>query len=219
MTDAPSRWRDLFRLAVAALDEVYGLSRDDDWPDWTLGGGTAIAVRIDHRISYDVDAFIQHGRLKDLTPAVNTAAARISEVFQWPGHYLKFELPYGEIDFLSAPLQTRPGFDRYDIDGRTIALETPEEVIVKKARYRSDRFTARDVFDLAAVAVARPGLAEILAAEVPDTLARMQENIRLHELRGLDHLAAQINPTSFGLTLLPGTFVTAATVVRNAIAL
>ena len=34
----------------------------------------------------------------------------MSDVYQWPGHYLKFELPNGEIDFLSPPLQTEPGF-------------------------------------------------------------------------------------------------------------
>ena len=58
-----------------------------------------------------------------------------------------------------------PGFAWKDILGRRIAIETPEEVIIKKIRYRSEKFTARDAFDLAAVAQARPVLATIIAEE------------------------------------------------------
>lgn len=42
-----------------------------------------------------------------------------------------------------------------------IASETPEEVIVKKIRYRSERFTRRDTFDLAAVALHFPSLGPV----------------------------------------------------------
>jgi len=219
MNAGPSRWRDLLRLALPALDRVYGRVVDMEAPAWTLGGGTAIAIRIDHRVSYDIDVFIQSGRLKDLTPPANPDAARISSTFHWPGHYLKFEHAMGEIDFLSAPLQTKPGFEPYDFEGRTIALETAEEVIVKKARFRSATFTARDVFDLAAVAAARPRLAEVLAEEVPDVLRRVWENILLRQRQGLSALSDRLNLTPFGQKVLPTVFENALAVIDRAVAL
>ena len=69
MSAAESNWRDLLDLALPALDHVYG----QGWggtsrPGWTLGGGTALAIRIDHRISYDIDLFVPGVTLKLFTP-------------------------------------------------------------------------------------------------------------------------------------------------------
>lgn len=202
-----SEWRLLLDLALPALDHVFGppssATAENQTPDWTLGGGTAIMLHIRHRISHDIDIFVPGTRLGLFTPATNPAAARISERFQWPGHYLKFERPEGEIDFLSAMLQTKPGFTWSNLRGRPIAVETPEEVIVKKVRFRSHAFTARDAFDLAAVAAARPGLDWILRAETPDALPRLSEALRILERQGGKALAKEITPIGMGVTLLP----------------
>ena len=112
MTARASEWRKLLDKALPALDHVFGAQPEKtDSPDWTLGGGTAIAIQIDHRISYDIDIFVPGTALRNFVPANNPASRGISERFQWPGHYLKFELDEGEIDFLSPPLQTEPGFE------------------------------------------------------------------------------------------------------------
>jgi hypothetical protein len=202
-----SEWRLLLDLALPALDHVFGPPDEgtarNHTPDWTLGGGTAIMLHIRHRISHDIDIFVPGTRLKLFTPATNPAAARISGRFQWPGHYLKFERPEGEIDFLSAMLQTKPGFTWSNLKGRPIAVETPEEVIVKKIRFRSHGFTARDAFDLAAVAAVRPGLDRTLRAETPDALPRLAEALRILERQGYDALAKQITPIGMGVALLP----------------
>lgn len=195
MSAPESRWRELLALALPALDHVYG-QNETEHARWTLGGGTAIAVTIEHRISYDIDLFVPGTPLKLFTPQHNLAAKQISTSYQWPGHMLKYERPEGEIDFLSPALQTEPGYAWHVIDGRRIAVELPEEVIVKKIRFRSARFTARDVFDLAAVARTRPGLSAILALEVPDALHRTRESLDLHARRGLDALGASISPTA-----------------------
>lgn len=193
MTGPESRWRELLDLALPALDYVFGTQVDHTArPAWTLGGGTAIAIRLDHRISHDVDLFVPGVPLKLFTPARNPAALRISSTFQWPGHYLKFQRPEGEIDFLSPALQTELGYIWMDHGGRRIAVETPEEVIVKKVRFRSARFTARDVFDLAAVADACPGLVGVLAREVSDAIPRAQEAVEVQARRGIDALAASV---------------------------
>ena len=52
------------------------------------------------------------------------------------------------------PLQTEPGFTARPYRDRQIAVETLTEVIVKTIRFRSARFTARDVYDLAETAIA-----------------------------------------------------------------
>lgn len=217
MTAEASKWRDLLELALPALDHVFERQTSLDDPDWTLGGGTAIAIQLDHRVSYDIDIFLQRGKLKALTPAHNPAATLISDRYQWPGHYLKYERPEGEIDFLSAVLQTEPGFEKYEFNGRAIAIETPEEVIVKKIRYRSERFTPRDAFDLAAVASARAGLAIVLADEVPDALGRLAESLRLIESRGLDAVEQAIIPTPYGSKILGQTFEIANSTVAQAV--
>lgn len=206
MTAGPSKWRDLLELALPALDHVFGRQASLDDPDWTLGGGTAITIQIDHRITYDIDIFLQRGRLKSFTPTQNPPARLISQRYQWPGHYLKYERPEGEIDFLAAVLQTEPGFTCYDFNGRVIAIETPEEVIIKKIRYRSERFTARDAFDLAAVASARSGLAAVLADEVPDALPRLSESLRLLNARGSGAVAQAIVATDRGRGILADMF-------------
>jgi hypothetical protein len=217
MTAEPSKWRDLLELALPVLDHVFNRSVSLDDPDWTLGGGTAIAIQLNHRVSYDIDIFLQRGKLKALTPSENPAARLISDRYQWPGHYLKYERPEGEIDFLSAVLQTEPGFEPFDFNGRIIAIETPEEVIVKKVRYRSERFTPRDVFDLAAVATGRTGLAKVLADEVPDALGRLTESLRLIEARGLEVVEKGIIPTQFGSRIMGDSFEIANSTVAQAV--
>lgn len=216
MSARPTRWQELLRLALPALEHVFGPDLAASDPDWTLGGGTAIAIELDHRVSYDIDIFLQRGRLKAFTPADNPAARRISDRYQWPGHYLKYERPEGEIDFLSAVLQTDPGFAVREIDGHLVAVETAEEVIVKKIRYRSERFTARDVFDLAAVALARHDLAALLAREVPDALARLSESLRVIERRGPGALKSAIVPTPKSQSILDCAFEVSGDTVANA---
>ena len=146
MPAASSYWERLLGAAVPALEHVFGRADLTRAPKWTLGGGTAIMLQVGHRVSHDIDIFVPGTRLKAFTPAMNPAAAKIAPRYQWPGHYLKFERPDGEVDFFSAPLQTDPGFSWRTLLGRPVALETPEEVIVKKIRYWSESFKARDVF-------------------------------------------------------------------------
>ncbi len=212
-----SRWDELFALALPALDLVFGAATDETRPPaWTLGGGTAIALRLDHRISHDVDIFVPGVPLRLFTPAQNPAAKAISTRFQWPGHYLKFERPEGEVDFLSPALQTVPGYSWADFKGRRFALETAEEVIVKKIRYRSSRFTERDLFDLAVVAQALPDLARVLAAEVPDALGRVKERVALHRKTGVDTLNRAIIPTAAYQDFAPLAFDIAAQTLHAA---
>lgn len=89
MSAATSSWEALFDLALQALDHVFPPRSPAGEPDWTFGGGTALMLQIGHRISHDVDIFVQRARLKSFTPAVNPAVARISPRYQWPAWPLR----------------------------------------------------------------------------------------------------------------------------------
>ena len=163
-----------------------------------------------------MDLFVPSRPLKVFTPTENPGSKAISQQFQWPGHYLKFECDGGEIDFLSAHLQTTPGFTWERYRNRDIALETLAEVIVKKIRFRSATFTSRDIFDLAAVGKCDPAIVGILASEVYDALPRLRTVI--HErskLRG--RLGMEIRPTKKFEGLIDTAFSDAIEVVDAAI--
>lgn len=155
----PSRWEDLLQKALTALDSLDGGAGP-----WTFGGGTALAQILDHRISYDVDIFLDSSAdLKNLAPNMNPVTKSLCDTWQWPGKYLKLVLrDVGEIDFLNAPSYIdNPTYD-LKFGGRSIAAERSPEIATKKLVYRAPTYPARDAFDLAAIFLHdRSALAEI----------------------------------------------------------
>jgi hypothetical protein len=134
--------------ALIALDSLEG----GPGP-WTFGGGTALARILDHRISYDVDIFLDSSTvLKNLAPNMNPVTKSLCDTWQWPGKYLKLILrDVGEIDFLNAPSYTDNPTYQLRVGGRSIAAERSAEIATKKLVYRASTFTARDTFDLASI--------------------------------------------------------------------
>ncbi len=115
---------------------------------WTLGGGTGLFLSLNHRVSYDIDIFLEDPRgLK--TIAGDPRTKRISSDWQFPGNYLKLIRQEGEIDFILAAAISENCFFGYNFEGKEINVETPAEIIAKKIRYRGSNFTIRDVFDFA----------------------------------------------------------------------
>ena len=144
-----SRWEDLLR---AAFDLINHANREHSVVDgWTLGGGTALMLRIDHRESYDIDLFVDDPQV---LPYLRAAASEAEFAIGEPAYggegatHLKLAFEgVGEIDVIVAAPQTdRPS----EPVGRTIELETVAEVIAKKVRYRGSFLQPRDVFDIAA---------------------------------------------------------------------
>ena len=52
----PSDWARLFRMACSLIRQVN--SEQSIIDSWSLGGGTAMMLQIDHRESHDVDIFL-----------------------------------------------------------------------------------------------------------------------------------------------------------------
>jgi len=128
---------------------------------WTLGGGTGLFLSLNHRVSYDIDIFLEDPRaLKRI--AADPRTKRISDDWQFPGNYLKLIRQEGEIDFILASNITENWFFVYSFKGAQIKVETPAEIIAKKIRYRGPSFTIRDIFDFAVTAQHDPDLADKL---------------------------------------------------------
>jgi hypothetical protein len=134
--------------ALIALDSLEGGPGS-----WTFGGGTALAQILDHRISYDVDIFLDSSTvLKNLAPNNNPVTKLLCDTWQWPGKYLKLNLrDVGEIDFLNAPTYIDNPTYQMRLSDRSLAAERSAEIATKKLIYRASKFTARDTFDLAAI--------------------------------------------------------------------
>lgn len=121
---------------------------------WSLGGGTAMMLQINHRESHDVDLFLQDPQLLAfLDPQKHDFKFEIA-----PGAYhgdgvgflkLSFQ-DIGELDFIVAQPKTVHPTIRREIEGENILLETVPEIITKKIVYRGAGLKPRDIFDIAA---------------------------------------------------------------------
>lgn len=192
-----TEWPRLLALALEALDTLPPATH------WTWGGGTALAIRLDHRISFDIDIFLTDAEaMRLLSPQRNPAVRAITSDWQEPGHYLKLLCDEGEIDFIVSALRTEPGHRPWSFEGRNLPLETVAEVLSKKLHWRGSRPLARDVFDLAAGwRLAPTSLAEAIAAS-PDGARRAADEIARRYKRIARELPDAVNPTAIGEDIL-----------------
>jgi hypothetical protein len=118
--------------ALIALDSLEGGPGS-----WTFGGGTALAQILGHRISYDVDIFLDSSTvLKNLAPNMNPVTKSLCDTWQWPGKYLKLILrDVGEIDFMNAPSYVDNPTYELRFGERSIAAERSAEIATKKLVY------------------------------------------------------------------------------------
>jgi hypothetical protein len=208
-----SGWQDLLRDAIRLIDTLK------DTPAWTFGGGTALAVLYEHRISFDVDIFLTNAdSLTDLAPAKNPATKALlgERGYQFPGNYLKLELENGEIDFILAGRRTDDPTEPYEFEGRSILIETPWESAIKKIFYRSSTFKVRDVFDLAAVIDHDGERLTSYMPEVEDKLDRLLDRIDALIPVYNERAKVDINPTVQGRKYMTKKAIeTIAAFVRN----
>lgn len=177
-------WRRLLRAALQVADSLpaagYGPLA------FRMGGGTVLAFAFGHRVSNDIDLFIDDVQaLGFLTPRLNDAA-RLTDTYQETANALKLVLPEGDIDFIVAASVTRePAQEHLDIDGRRVPLEPVAEILAKKLLYRAASLKPRDVFDLALALADAPDAGRRAIAAV-----RSVHPLLLRRLASLRDLAA-----------------------------
>jgi hypothetical protein len=145
-------WLRLFRIARSLIQQVNSNRLIID--HWTLGGGTAMMLQIDHRESRDVDIFLTDPQL---LPFLDPQKHDFQFETQPDGcsgdgiRSLKIAFAgIGEIDFIVAGAMTTSPTIQTDVDGLPVLLETIPEIITRKVYYRNANITPRDIFDIAA---------------------------------------------------------------------
>ena len=176
----PSRWKELFGEAIKIIDAV---NRNENILDgWTLGGGTALMLQVDHRYSRDVDIFLGDPQL---LPYVHAEVADMQFGIGEPSYTgdgsVNVKIAFGgigEIDFIVAGHVTDAHTEKRKIMGREILMETIPEIVAKKIVFRSSRIQPRDVFDFAvACESGYRGEIEAVLAEYREEAAAMQRRL------------------------------------------
>jgi hypothetical protein len=195
-------------LTLQALDSVT--TDEEPAPIWTFGGGTSLAVDLGHRVSYDIDAFLDSARtIQRLVPIKNMVTRLICwneetqrPDYQYRGHHLKLIVRgVGEIDFLGASPLLEDATTPFPFEGRIISRERPAEVIAKKIYHRGSTFKSRDVFDLALTYIASPdeltkaATSPFLTSEICGRVW-LRIEVRMKALE--EEIGEEVNPTDFG---------------------
>lgn len=141
------KWQELLRIAQDFLS-----SAKISFADWSFGGGTALMLYYNHRESKDIDIFFRDAQfIILLTPRLNDYVENKVDEYVEMSNFLKLRIGEHEIDFIVAPYLTPCPVALMEINGQTVNVETPEEIIIKKLFYRAESLKARDFFDLACV--------------------------------------------------------------------
>lgn len=152
---SPEAWHALLERALALIDRVGHISGQQ--VAWSLGGGTVLMLRMNHRASKDIDIFLpDHQWLGFVNPRISEAAQDLTESYEESAGHVKLYLPEGEIDFVVAEPLTAEPFEVAPVLDRALVLERSGEIIAKKMWHRGHLATARDLFDLAAVSALDP---------------------------------------------------------------
>lgn len=138
-------------LLSYALEQIKAANLPED--SWVLGGGTVLMFNFEHRISKDIDIFVNNSQLLTyITPRLNDTLEHVVEDYVEQTNFVRLMLDNGEIDFIHAPSLLNIPHSSFIFQNKyTIPIDSPAEIIAKKIKYRGDTFKPRDVFDLAVV--------------------------------------------------------------------
>jgi len=170
-------WKILLNRAVSMIGQVETQMGAPMSP--VFGGGTRLMIELGHRISHDIDLFVDNPMwVSALSPRVNDWNDE-SLGYDESSNFVKVRFPEGEIDFIVAPslLERPPAPLSKDLGVR---VEWLGEIIAKKLFYRAEQLAARDLFDWRALEDMRPNaiddgeLSRLLKHRLPDLEASVR---------------------------------------------
>jgi hypothetical protein len=165
-------------LLPRALELLEGLGPDTFW---TMGGGTVLMFRHNHRASKDLAIFFRDAQLlRRVNPRLGGTARRMTSQYEESSGHLKLYFKEGEIDFVAAPLLTSPGFTMEPVLGHPMRLESDVEIVAKKMWHRGHEAKAQDLFDLS-----------LVIERCPDELMLASEYLLRHRDAFLEALATR----------------------------
>ncbi len=206
-------WEGLLASALAILDDVsmQGVRA----PDVVMSGGTVLMMRMHHRLSRDIDLFLQDAQwLGRLTPRLNDRVAALARDYSEQANSLKLVMSEGDIDFIVAGSVTgaKPS-ESLKFRNRQIVLDTTEEILAKKLFFRAALLKPRAAFDLVAASLTFPDAAQ-RAVEASAPRREAQAN-RLRALGRLapDQLSQDIAPIGEFARIMPTMIDSALTLI------
>jgi len=182
----------LIELVLPALDRTFR-ERTTPLPHWSIAGGQALALWIDHRSTQDLEIAVAGIPPNEFSPSRNPAVGLIGNSHRWLRNMLIVESAAGQVAFRSMSAFTNPALAWVAYDGRKIAVETPEEIIVHTIRFRAAYFSEVDAFDLSATGRAVPGLANTMARQLEDRLEDLRDALCHLSRKGT--VPAAVKPT------------------------
>ncbi|GGK31619.1 nucleotidyl transferase AbiEii/AbiGii toxin family protein [Salinarimonas ramus] len=153
-----TQWPILLERLLAGLRVLEG--RGFVLGDWTLGGGTALMIAAEHRLSRDIDVFIDSPEyLTYLSPRLGGETVWNCAAYDESANFLKLRFSEGEIDFIAAVAVSQLPAKRITLDlsreggspSTEILVEHPVEIALKKLFYRGSYLLIRDAFDICVV--------------------------------------------------------------------
>ena len=136
-------------LLTKALSIIANTPNIDN--HWLIGGGTVLSEIYQHRLSKDIDIFLDDIQLLNgLSPRFNDICDDVLD-YDEQEHSISLIYPAGKIDFIVAHQLSdfKPTTDT--IMGEKIPHDDPVEIICKKIYYRGYKALPRDIFDVATV--------------------------------------------------------------------
>lgn len=135
-------------LLEHALEIIKGTSFENK--EWRIGGGTILAQYFNHRISKDIDIFIDDIQcIKELSPIIKDVDEMLD--YNEMSNFISYTFKEGKVDFICGPQISK--FPPYTINfkGVNVSAEHPVEIVTKKIFHRGNMVKPRDLFDIAVV--------------------------------------------------------------------
>ena len=163
--DLPEPARTLLRRVKAALDEWVTPICPEEAP-WRIGGGTLLAARWGHRLSTDIDIFLDErsglGALnprRDMgfTEAMEDAGA---EKLSVEDRSLKYQFRAGRVELAQLDPRPKVGHEIALVEGWRIPALRNTQILAGKLGGRGLRSPARDIFDIAVAGLKDPDALE-----------------------------------------------------------
>jgi hypothetical protein len=171
---------DNFLEQISALEAVYlNVLNRIPLQTWSFGGGTALALfYLQHRRSYDLDISVHDPQyFPFLSPKwfIDDQAAFQSEYLEKADHISLATLTGVKVDFLLVPSLTAKPSALKRVGNVDCFVESPEEIIAKKIRYRRVQAKPRDIVDVGVAVTKFPGLLRELVNQNAVTLDEIFE--------------------------------------------
>jgi hypothetical protein len=179
-TPTAQTWSQILAVAYALFDDLE--TKGFGIPPFSLGGGTVLMFRFQHRLSKDIDFFGYDAQwLPLLSPRLNETAAAVASSWTEQANGVKIVMPQGDIDFVIAADVAIPVVrEKVKLEGREILMDPTSEILAKKLFYRAAAFKARDVYDFSAAIDLDPSAARTAvrsAASKGDLLVRRLDDL------------------------------------------